>query len=72
MTYQEQIIALADSNDRQVQAIYALYLSGDLSAAEAAALMAAAIAQANSRAFALADLSWRRRSWSAPPPRFRS
>jgi hypothetical protein len=57
MTYQDEIIALADNNDRQVQAIYALYLSGELSAEEAAALMAAAIAQANSRAYALADLS---------------
>ena len=57
MKYQDQLIALADSNDRQVQAIYALYLSGDLSAAEAAALMAAAIAQANSRAYALADVA---------------
>jgi hypothetical protein len=37
--------------------VYALYLSGQLSADEAIALMAAAIAQANSRAFALADLA---------------
>jgi hypothetical protein len=57
VTYQEEIIALADNNNRQVQAIYALYLSGDLAAAETAALMAAAIAQANSSAYALADLA---------------
>lgn len=57
MTYQDELVALADSNDRTVQAIYALYLSGRLSVQEAIALMAAAIAQANSRAYALADLS---------------
>lgn len=57
MTYQNAVIALADSNDRQVQAIYALYLSGELSAEEAIALIAAATAQSNSRAYSLADLS---------------
>ncbi len=57
MSYQDELIALADSTDKGVQAVYALYLSGALSAQESIALMAAAIAQANSRAFALADLS---------------
>jgi hypothetical protein len=57
MTYQDQLVALADSNDRQVQAVYAAYVAGQLSAEEAIALIAAAIAQANSRAYALADLS---------------
>lgn len=57
MTYQDELIALADSSDRHLQAIYALYLSGDLAPAEAAALMASAIAQANSSAYALADIA---------------
>ena len=57
MTYQDQLIALADSSDTQVQVVYRRYLAGDLSAQEAIALMAAAIAQANSRVFALADLA---------------
>lgn len=57
MTFQDELVTLADSNDRQVQAVYAAYLSGRLSAQEVIALMAAAIAQANSRAYALADVA---------------
>ncbi|VEG40295.1 Uncharacterised protein [Mycolicibacterium flavescens] len=57
MSYQDELIALADSSDRTVQVLYALYLSGELSVQDAVALMAAAVAQANSQAYALADLS---------------
>ncbi|WNG95291.1 hypothetical protein [Mycobacterium sp. ITM-2016-00318] len=57
MTYQDELIALADSSDRHVQAVYSRYLAGQLTAEEATALIAAAIAQANARAYALADLA---------------
>jgi hypothetical protein len=57
MTYQDEIIALADSTDREVQAVYAAYMAEQLTAAETATLMAMAIARANSTAYTLADVS---------------
>ena len=57
MTYQDELVALADNNDAQVQAVYRRYLSRELTTEDAIVLMAAAIAQANARAYALADLA---------------
>jgi hypothetical protein len=57
VTYQDELVALADANDAQVQSLYKRYLLGELTTEAVIALIAAAIAQANARAYALADLA---------------
>lgn len=57
MTYRDQLVALADSNDQRVQNVYARLIAGELTEDQAAAMIAGLTAQANSWAAALADLS---------------
>ena len=51
MTYQDELVALGRHQRPQVQAVYRRYLARELTTADATVLMAAAIAQANARAY---------------------
>lgn len=57
MTYRDTLIALSKQSEAQVQAIYQLFLDGEIDAEECEQLIANAIAANNSRAAALAALS---------------
>lgn len=57
MTYRDQLIGLSQECQRQVLAVYALYVEGDIDAEDAEATIAGIIAAHNSKATALADLS---------------
>ena len=57
MSYREKLTALGDETERRVLAVYTAYLAGELSHDETVAYIAAVVAQANSSATALADLS---------------
>jgi hypothetical protein len=69
VTYQDELVALADANDAQVQSLYKRYLLGELTTEAVIALIAAAIAQANARAYALADLAVAASIMVTPAPR---
>ncbi len=57
MSYRDVLVGLSQDCERQVLAVYAAFLAGDITQAEAEVTIAGIIAAHNSRAAALADMS---------------
>lgn len=57
MTYRDQLVALSEKSETAVIRVYRKYVAGEISKEATKSLLAAVIAQANSRAVALADLA---------------
>lgn len=57
MSYTDQLAALADLTDRQVQALYTRFQAGEITAEQFIVLASAVVAQGESRAVSMADVA---------------